>query len=96
MICKVRGMGRSVYPWRTRIESELQALSPFRRALPADEQLMLDELMDEVRKRRAAGGMLPAADPWPPLLIAMLLGLMRRLRYVENQLSIHLGAEKHD
>ena len=80
-------MGRSVLPWRTRIEAELHALGPFRRALPVDEQMLLDVLLNDVRTRRAAGGMLPAHDPWNPLLLSMMLGLSQRIHKLEFRLE---------
>lgn len=80
-------MGRSVPTWRTRAEVELQALEPFRRALPKQEQPHFDALMDSVRQRRTAGGMLPGHDVWPPFMLSMLVGLMSQVDALEQRIS---------
>ena len=67
-------MGRSVPTWRVRVDQELQALAPYRRLLPHDEQAVLDDL-------------LPAHDPWTPLLLTALLEAWVRLRSLEDALE---------
>ncbi len=79
-------MGRSVPPWRTRVEDELGRLVPYRRALTTTDQHALDHLMNEVRQRRAAGGMLPAANAREVMLLNMLVGVMGRLERLEQHL----------
>ena len=76
----MRCMGRSVPPWRTRADAELNALMPFHRALSPSERLLLDQLFTDVRQRRSAGGMLPAHNTWQPIVLSMLIGLMKRLK----------------
>jgi len=80
-------MGRSVPTWRTRAEGELQALAPFRRALSKDERPHFDALMDAIRQRRTAGGMLPAHDVWPPFTLSMCVGLMRRCHDLQQRIE---------
>ena len=40
-----------------------------------------------VRKRRTAGGMLPAHDAWKPMLISMLLECSSRIKNLEKQIE---------
>jgi hypothetical protein len=80
-------MGRSVPPWRTRVEVELEQLVPYKRALPASEHAAFDALLNEVRQRRAAGGMLPANDAWHMMLLNMLVGLMVRNEHLSQRVQ---------
>ncbi|MBL6742770.1 MAG: hypothetical protein ISP83_00145 [Candidatus Poseidonia sp.] len=80
-------MGRSVPPWRTRADAELNALMPFHRALPSNERLLLDQLVNDVRQRRSAGGMLPAHNTWQPVVLSMLIGVMKRLEDLSNRIA---------
>lgn len=89
-------MGRSVPPWRTRADAELNALMPFRRALSPSERLMLDQLFNDVRQRRSAGGMLPAHNTWQPVVLSMLIGLMKRLEDLSNRIAALEEMAKND
>ncbi|MBV18438.1 MAG: hypothetical protein CMA56_01060 [Euryarchaeota archaeon] len=80
-------MGRSVPTWRVRVDQELQALDPYRRLLPHDEQVVFDDLLAHLRQRRGVAGMLPAHDPWTPLLLTALLEAWVRLRSLEDALE---------
>ena len=86
-------MGRTVPTWRNRIESELSSLSVFRRALNSSDRKALDELMNGVRNRRAAGGMLPSIDVWKPMLISMILESYRKIAELEDIIK-RLQSEK--
>ena len=86
-------MGRTVPTWRNRIESELSSLGVFRRALNSSDRKALDELMNGVRNRRAAGGMLPSIDVWKPMLISMILESYRKIAELEDTI-IRLQSEK--
>ena len=86
-------MGRTVPTWRNRVESELTALNAFRRALNSSDRKALDELMNGVRNRRAAGGMLPSIDVWKPMLISMILESYRKIAELEDTI-IRLQSEK--
>ena len=87
-------MGRSVPPWRTRVEHELQFLEPYRRALSSVDQTAFDALLDAVRERRAAGGMLPAVNTWQPTVLSMMVGLMAQIQQLSNR--IKTLEERHD
>ena len=86
-------MGRTVPTWRNRVESELRALNAFRRALNSSDRKALDELMNGVRNRRAAGGMLPSIDVWKPMLISMILESYKKIAELENAIK-ELQGEK--
>ena len=86
-------MGRTVPTWRNRVESELSALNAFRRALNSSDRKALDELMNGVRNRRAAGGMLPSIDVWKPMLISMILESYKKVAELENTIK-ELQSEK--
>lgn len=83
----VLNMGRSVPPWRTRVEDELSRLHAYRRALSTVDQAAFDALTNELRQRRAAGGMLPSLDAWQPMMLSMLVGLMANLTALERRLK---------
>ena len=80
-------MGRTVPTWRNRIESEMTSLEPFRRALKSGDKILFDELLNGVRKRRTAGGMLPAHDAWKPMLLSMLIECHARITELEQRLE---------
>lgn len=86
-------MGRTVPTWRNRVESELAALNAFRRALNSSDRKALDELMNGVRNRRAAGGMLPSIDVWKPMLISMILESYKKIAELESVIK-DLQSEK--
>lgn len=82
-------MGRSVPTWRTRVDEELAALEPFRRLLPHDEQETFARLLSHLRGRRGLAGMLPAHDPWTPLLLTALLEAWVRIEALETRMEGH-------
>jgi hypothetical protein len=86
-------MGRTVPTWRNRVENELTALNAFRRALSSSDRRALDELMNGVRNRRAAGGMLPSIDVWKPMLISMILESYKKIAELESMIK-ELQGEK--
>ena len=86
-------MGRTVPTWRNRVESELSALNAFRRALNSSDRKALDELMNGVRNRRTAGGMLPSIDVWKPMLLSMILESYKKITELENTIK-ELQSEK--
>ena len=87
-------MGRSVPPWRTRVEHELQYLAPYRRVLSSVDQAAFDSLLDAVRERRAAGGLLPAVNTWQPTVLSMMVGLMAQIHQLSDR--IKTLEERHD
>ena len=81
-------MGRTVPTWRGRVEQEIEMLVPYRRVLSSDDQCRFDTMLHHVRKRRAAGGMLPVHEAWKPMLLSMLLGAHERIQELEQQLTL--------
>ena len=88
-------MGRSVPSWRMRVESELQNLMPFRRALGPVDQAAFDALLNEVRQRRTAGGLLPSLNAWQPAVLGMLVGLMAEVQHLSTRLDELEGRHEH-
>ena len=80
-------MGRTVPTWRGRVEQEIERLVPYRRALSLDDCCNFDVMLNDVRSRRAAGGMLPAQEEWKPMLLSMLVGAHQRIRALEGRLE---------
>ena len=89
-------MGRSVPSWRMRVESELQNLMPYRRALVPSDRIAFDALLDEVRHRRAAGGMLPTLNAWQPTVLSMLVGLMAEVTSLSHRIKTLEERHEHD
>ena len=81
-------MGRTVPTWRGRVEQEIEALVPYRRALSSADRSRFDVMLHDVRMRRAAGGMLPAQEAWKPMLLSMLLGAQERIQILEQQILL--------
>ena len=80
-------MGRTVPTWRGRVEQEIERLVPYRRALSLDDCCNFDMMLNDVRSRRAAGGMLPAQEEWKPMLLSMLVGAHQRIRVLEGRVE---------
>ena len=80
-------MDRTIPTWRNRVEAELNSLNSFKRALNASDRQALDELMNGVRNRRAAGGMLPSIDAWKPMLISMLLECQSKISQLQKRIE---------
>ena len=80
-------MGRTVPTWRGRVEQEIERLVPYRRALSLDDCCNFDVMLNDVRSRRAAGGMLPAQEEWKPMLLSMLVGAHQRIRVLEGRIE---------
>ena len=86
-------MGRTVPTWRNRIEAELVSLDNFQRALNAADSEALNRLINGVRNRRTAGGMLPAHDSWKPMLLSMLLECCTRIAVLDRLIEKLSDAE---
>ena len=71
----------------------MTALNAFRRALNSSDRKALDELLNGVRNRRAAGGMLPSIDVWKPMLISMILESYKKIAELESMIK-ELQSEK--
>ena len=81
-------MGRTVPTWRGRVEQEIERLVPYRRALSVNDCCNFDLMLNDVRSRRAAGGMLPAQEEWKPMTRSMLLGAHKRIQTLEGRIEL--------
>ena len=81
-------MGRTVPTWRGRVEQEIERLVPYRRALSINDCCNFDLMLNDVRSRRAAGGMLPAQEEWKPMTLSMLLGAHKRIQTLEGRIEL--------
>lgn len=81
-------MGRTVPTWRGRVEQEIERLVPYRRALSIIDCCNFDLMLNDVRSRRAAGGMLPAQEEWKPMFLSMLLGAHQRIQTLEGRIEL--------
>jgi len=81
-------MGRSVPPWRWRVEHEVERWQVYRRGLTVPDQHAFDALLDGVRQRRAAGGLLPAAETSQTMMLSMLVDLMARFDDLNRRLAV--------
>lgn len=77
-----------------RVERELQNLTPYRRALNPSDREAFDALLNDVRERRTAGGLLPTLNTWQPAVLSMLVGLMSELIRIRARLEAL--EERHD
>jgi len=96
LLVPMRSMGRSVPSWRMRVEDELQNLAPYRRALSPTDREAFDALLNAVRERRTAGGLLPTLNTWQPAVLSMLVGLMSELSRVSARLEALEERHGHD
>lgn len=77
-----------------RVERELQNMAPYRRVLNPSDREAFDALLNDVRERRTAGGLLPTLNTWQPAVLSMLVGLMSELIRVRARLEAL--EERHD
>jgi hypothetical protein len=87
MPIKSNSMGRSIPTWRRRIEYELDRLQPFRRALPNHEKEVFDSMMNAIRQRRSAGGLLPSHDVVLPMVLSLLIEAWGKINALEAHLD---------
>ena len=52
-----------------------------------DDCCNFDLMLNDVRSRRAAGGMLPSQEEWKPMLLSMLLGAHQRIQTLERRIE---------
>ena len=84
---------RELQPWRNRVEAELHSLDNFQRALTSADRKALNRLINGVRNRRTAGGLLPAHDSWMPLVLSMLLECYSKISELESRIEKLIAEE---
>ena len=66
-------MGRTLPTFTERADALFHEWRPFRRALRREDQEVFDTLLSDVRRHAQAGAVLSPLDPWPILLLSMLI-----------------------
>lgn len=85
-------MGRTLPTFTMIVDQTRDELSKFRKALRKEDQAILDSLFDDARFHSQAGASLSPVEPFPVILLCMLLeerrerlSLERRLRDIEDR-----------
>ena len=86
-------MGRTAIFSGGTVLKQVSSLDNFQRALNAADRDALNRLINGVRNRRTAGGMLPAHDSWKPMLLSMLLECCTRIAELERSIEKLSDAE---
>ena len=73
-------MGRTVPSFRLALEEELRKWSEFRRGLRAEEQKILDELLNDVRKHADAGSLVCSPTISEIVMMSILIELKKQLK----------------
>ncbi len=87
-------MGRTLDTFTMKIDQTRILWNLFRRALRREDQIVFDSLFESVRPHAQAGAYFSSADPFPVMLLCMLLeerksriALEARIRELEQRLS---------
>ena len=87
-------MGRTLETFTQKVDRLRIEWGLFRRALRREDQLLLDELFDHARRHAQAGAYASPADPFPAILLSMLMeerksriALEEKVRALEQHLS---------
>lgn len=73
-------MGRTVPSFRIALEEELKKWSEFRRGLRTEEQKILDELLNDVRKHTDAGSLVCSPTISEIVTMSILIELKKQLK----------------
>lgn len=73
-------MGRTVPSFRVALEEELRKWSEFRRGLRTEEQKILDELLNDVRKHTDAGSLVCSPTISEIVTMSILIELKKQLK----------------
>ncbi|MBI4714565.1 MAG: hypothetical protein HY760_01225 [Nitrospirae bacterium] len=77
-------MGRTLATSTMLLEQERARWRKFRRALRKEDQAILDELLDDVRRHVQAQAYASWATPYEAMLVSMLLEDRKRIRRLEE------------
>ena len=80
-------MGRTLPPFSQLIEQEHRRWAPFRRALPKEDQAVIDRLFDCAKLHVQAGVMVVRPWPFETIVMAVLLEHQRRLEEMVRRLE---------
>ncbi len=81
-------MGRTNPTFRNRIQSIEQEWKPFRRGLRKHEQAYFDLCFSHAYARADAAGYQNPIDPWPALLLSIVIEQQRQI----EELTVHFDA----
>jgi hypothetical protein len=73
-------LGRTVPSFRIALEEELKKWSEFRRGLRTEEQKILDELLNDVRKHTDAGSLVCSPTISEIVTMSILIELKKQLK----------------
>ena len=79
-------MGRTLPTFTMNVDQTLSDLSRFRRALRREDQIILDGLFADARLHSQAGSFLSPVDPFPVILLCMLLEERRERLLLEGRI----------
>ncbi len=79
-------MGRTLPTFTMNVDQTLSDLSRFRRALRREDQSLLDGLFADARLHAQAGAFLSPVDPFPVILLCMLLEERRERLLLEGRI----------
>ena len=80
-------MGRTVATGRRRGEERIEGWKQFHRTLRPQERSAYKSMINAVRNRAAACGMIPTVDPIEPIFLAMLVEAYERISKIENEIE---------
>ncbi|MEK6814076.1 MAG: hypothetical protein AABY65_05035 [Nitrospirota bacterium] len=80
-------MGRTLPTSTMLIERERERWQKFRRALRKEDQALLDELLDDVRRHAQAQAYASWATPYEAMLVAVLIEQRKRLINLEDAIG---------
>lgn len=84
-------MGRTVPSFRMALEQELQKWKEFRRALRTEDQTILDELLNTVRKHADAGSLVCSSTISEIVFMSIAIELMKQLKNSEAKTVASAG-----
>jgi hypothetical protein len=86
-------LGRTVPSFRMAVEQELQKWKEFRRGLRVEEQAILDELLDSVRKHADAGSLVCSPTISEIAMMSILIDLKKQLKKPEAGTAASKGVK---
>jgi len=87
-------LGRTVPSFRIALEEELQKWKEFRRGLRIEEQAILDELLNTVRKHADAGSLVCSPTISEIVFMSIAIELMKQLKKFAAGTAVSAGGEQ--